>query len=154
MMASADDGSPPVREVPMPPGRQSAFGTTGDFVAPLGSRVDPDDPTGYYIDLRAKADSPDFSADLVAEMPSEPRVVVAQWALGCWEHYLAGDGEQWLAAARWAADRLLEQQHSSRALRRRLDPRLPLQAHLQDRSALDVGHGAGPGREPADSDPS
>ncbi len=39
--------------------------------------------------------------------------MVAQWALGCWEHYLAGDGEQWLAAARWAADRLLEQQHSS-----------------------------------------
>ena len=113
MMASADDGSPPVREVPMPPGRQSAFGTTGDFVAPPGSRVDPDDPTGYYIDLRAKADSPDFPPIWWPRMPSEPRVVVAQWALGCWEHYLAGDGEQWLAAARWAADRLLEQQHPS-----------------------------------------
>jgi hypothetical protein len=43
-------------------------------------------------------------------MPHEPRVVVAQWALGCWEHYIEGDGDRWLAAARWTADRLLEQQ--------------------------------------------
>lgn len=112
MMASADDGSPPVRDVPMPPGRQSAFGTSGEFIAPPGARVDPDDPAGYYIDLRAKADSPAHPPIWWPRVPHEPRVVVTQWGLGCWEHYLAGDGEQWLAASRWAADRLLEQQRT------------------------------------------
>jgi len=111
MMAPADDGSPPVHDAPMPPGRQSRFGTTGDFIAPPGGRVDPDDPAGYYIDLRAKADSPDHPPPWWPRVPVEPRVVITQWGLGCWEHYLEGDGERWLVAARWAADRLLEQQH-------------------------------------------
>lgn len=111
MMDSGDDVPLRVSDVPMPPGRQSSFGTTGDFVAPSGSRIDPLHPAGYYIDLRAKADSPHHPPVWWPRMASEPRVVVAQWALGCWEHYLAGDGDRWLEAARWAADRLLEQQH-------------------------------------------
>lgn len=94
----------------MPPGRQSAFGTAGDFDAPPGSHVDASSPTGYYVDLRVKADSPECPPVWYPRVRQEPRVVMTQWGLACYEHYLAGEGERWLAAARWAADRLLEQQ--------------------------------------------
>ena len=108
----ADDASPTAKDAPMPPGRQSAFGTAGEFDAPPGRHVDPSNPRGYYLDLRVKADSAACPPAWYPRVRQLPRVVMTQWGLACYEHYLSGDGERWLDAARWAADRLVEQQRS------------------------------------------
>jgi hypothetical protein len=110
MMPQADDGSPR-RDRPVPPGEKGGFGNAGSFIAPRGSRIDPGRPVGYYIDLRSKADSPVVPPPWWERTPHFPRVVVTQWALGCWEHHLENNGRGgWIEAARWAADRLLEEQ--------------------------------------------
>ena len=110
MMDSDDDASLPAGKAPMPPGRQSAFGTSGNFDAPPGGQIDPSNPRGYYVDLRVKADSPAHPPAWYPRAPHLPKVVLTQWGLACWEHYLAGDGEPWLKAARWAAEQLLAEQ--------------------------------------------
>jgi hypothetical protein len=111
MPPAEDDPISGLSDLPKPPGLQSAFGTAGDFSAPAGTRVDPNRPVGYYLDLRSKADAPGFPPPWWPRTPYVPRVVVFQWGLGCWEHYLEGQGEQWLETARWAADQMLAQQH-------------------------------------------
>ena len=71
--------------------------------------MDSDKVRGYPIDLRAKAHS---SAPSVLEGPlfGSHYVVVAQYGLGCYERWLAGDGEAWLGAALRAGDYLRQRQ--------------------------------------------
>jgi hypothetical protein len=63
---------------------------------------------GYYIDLRVKADVPRWPRPWVE--PGNYYVAVCQWGLGAFERYLAGDGEEWLAAALDVGKDLLGQQ--------------------------------------------
>ncbi len=66
------------------------------FFLPVGPQIDAEAVRGYPIDMRVKAHSPDFSQAL---SPEALHVVTAQYGLGCFERWLAGDGEQWLEAA-------------------------------------------------------
>jgi hypothetical protein len=84
------------------------MGTAGTFSAPPGLRIDPTDPSGYYLDLRSKAVSSDFPPTWWQR--DKLHVGLIQWGLGCNERYLAGDGEEWLEAARWVSGELLELQ--------------------------------------------
>jgi hypothetical protein len=94
----------------------SFFSSVASFSLPAGVHVTPGTVRGYYIDMGSKAKTPDWPP---AEMPPvELRLHVAtiQWALGAYEHYLAGEGEAWLAAALRCADELVAEQETSGAL--------------------------------------
>ena len=74
------------------------FSNATGFFLPVGQQFDAGSVRGYYIDMRVKAEKPIWEG-------GEDRlyVVGTQWALGCYERYLAGEGEAWLAAATdWA----------------------------------------------------
>ncbi len=103
------------RAQPPAPGKPSPLGTAGDFTAPPGSRVDPANPSGYYIDLRSKAIASDFPPEWYRRGAPRPHAVLIQWGLGCHERHLAEDGDQWLEAARWVADELVELQRKDGA---------------------------------------
>jgi hypothetical protein len=81
------------------------FSSAATFALPLGEQFDARTVRGYYIDMRVKADAPTWSG-------ADPwlYVVPAQWALGCFERYIAGEGEVWLAAAIERAQELVERQ--------------------------------------------
>jgi hypothetical protein len=73
----------------------------------LGERSDPTRVRGYPLDLSTKA-------TLDAERPPGARVW-SSWisrGLGCHERWLAGDGDEWLGAARDVADDLLREQRA------------------------------------------
>lgn len=77
----------------------------------LGRALDPDAVRGYPIDLRQKAISAD-PAMLGARPVGSHYVVVAQYGLGCYERWLASDGEMWLQAALGVGRYLLEHQQA------------------------------------------
>ena len=91
-----------------PPGRPSKLGGSGTFIASLGNHIDVDSPRGYYIDLSSKAVSSKSPPDWYVPGSRRLHVVIIQWGLGCHERYVDGDGEDWLEAARWVADHLIE----------------------------------------------
>jgi hypothetical protein len=81
---------------------------------PVGSHVDRDGVRGYPIDMRVKAQSvPWPPASLAA--PDAPFVAVAQYGLGCYERWLAGEGEAWLEAARAVGNHLVQAQEQDGA---------------------------------------
>jgi hypothetical protein len=83
---------------------------SSSFKLARGRHVDPAGVRGYPIDFSAKAIDTRLLPGFVHH-PGEPLWVAhAQRALGSYERYLAGDGEEWLDAARRAADLLVEQQ--------------------------------------------
>jgi heparosan-N-sulfate-glucuronate 5-epimerase len=86
----------------------------------LGAHIDPARPRGYYIDLRAKAESPDWPPDWLPAPAGHVAIAVAQWGLACHERFVAGDGEIWLEGAVAAGERLLADQDPDG---RWLDPR-------------------------------
>jgi heparosan-N-sulfate-glucuronate 5-epimerase len=68
------------------------------FFLPLGTQIDPEAVRGYPIDMRVKARSAVWpQAGVLA--PGALHVMTAQYGLGCFERWLAGNGEQWLEAA-------------------------------------------------------
>lgn len=70
----------------------------GSFYLPVGSHIDPTAVRGYPIDLRIKAEHPVWpSPD--PDVPGRLVVGSAQYGLACYEHWLSGAGEVWLAAA-------------------------------------------------------
>jgi hypothetical protein len=75
---------------------------------PVGPTAGQDPLRGYHIDLRVKAGQPEW------RRPADPRLAhwvgVAQWGLGAFEHWVAGEGDRWLAAAAGAGDFLVETQ--------------------------------------------
>ena len=82
------------------------FSNATGFFLPVGQQFDAGSVRGYYIDMRVKAEKPIWEG-------GEDRlyVVGTQWALGCYERYLAGEGEAWLAAAIDWAEELVRRQH-------------------------------------------
>ena len=92
------------------PGDPNVFSTAGSFSPPVGSRIADDGTGGYYIDFTVKADEPSWPPSWLEGGDRQLHVATAQWGLGCFERYLAGDGEEWLAAAIGAADHLVADQ--------------------------------------------
>jgi heparosan-N-sulfate-glucuronate 5-epimerase len=77
------------------------------FAQPIGSRVA---DGGYYIDLRVKARRPDWPAAWPWAPGKQSWIALSQYGLGAHERFVAGEGEEWLAAARNAGDMLVAEQ--------------------------------------------
>lgn len=75
------------------------------FFLPVGAQIDPDGVRGYPIDLRIKASAPH---DAPPQGPGSLHVGMTQYGLACFEHWLAGEGPEWLASALAAGRRLAE----------------------------------------------
>lgn len=80
------------------------------FGAPYGRHVDPDGVRGYPIDFRAKANQLEMWPGFVEHPGSELWVGAIQRGLGCYERFLAGEGDAWLASAIKVADLLVAEQ--------------------------------------------
>jgi heparosan-N-sulfate-glucuronate 5-epimerase len=89
------------------------WSSSRSFFLPLGPRLDPAGLGGFAIDMRVKATSTAWPPPGVSL--HNLYVTVAQYGLGAHERWLAGDGEQWLAAALRAAEHLCDCQESSGA---------------------------------------
>jgi heparosan-N-sulfate-glucuronate 5-epimerase len=90
----------------VPRGRPQAgfFSSARTLVLPLNEQLAPGALRGYPIDFRTKARAVD-------ELPSWRLPASAiQWALGCYERWLGGEGEVWLDAARSIAEQLVASQ--------------------------------------------
>jgi heparosan-N-sulfate-glucuronate 5-epimerase len=83
------------------------FSSVSSFNLPMGTRFDSSGARGYYIDMSVKADTPHWYGE-----SAHLHVVATQWALGCFERYVAGDGEAWLAAATERAQALIDEQQA------------------------------------------
>jgi peptidoglycan/xylan/chitin deacetylase (PgdA/CDA1 family) len=86
------------------------FSSARSFPITVGSQVRPGEPHGYYVDLRFKAEEPSWPPPWLPPREQQLHVSTAQWGLGAFEHYLAGEGEEWLEAARGAADHFVAEQ--------------------------------------------
>jgi heparosan-N-sulfate-glucuronate 5-epimerase len=106
MLVGASNGRGSPRQNP------GFFSSARTFRLPMGERFDARTVRGYYIDMRAKADSPTLLASATSL-----HVVPIQRGLGCYERYLAGEGDVWLAGAIAQADTLVrcQQQHGPQA---------------------------------------
>jgi heparosan-N-sulfate-glucuronate 5-epimerase len=82
------------------------------FDLPLGSQFSADETRGYPIDFRVKAQSSTWPPPWLETRRYPVYVTVAQRGLGCYERYVAGEGEDWLSAASGAAEWLLDRQES------------------------------------------
>jgi heparosan-N-sulfate-glucuronate 5-epimerase len=78
---------------------------------PVGPASDPGAVRGYPIDLRVKATSESFPPPEWGGM-SWSYVAIAQFGLGCFERWLAGEGETWLNTALMTGRYLLDNQES------------------------------------------
>ena len=76
------------------------------FGLPPGARFAPGAVRGYAIDMRRKAPSPAVAASERDDL----HVPTMQAGLGCYERFIAGDGEQWLAAAVQIGEGLIARQ--------------------------------------------
>jgi heparosan-N-sulfate-glucuronate 5-epimerase len=92
------------------------FSSVASFSLPAGAHVTPGAVRGYYIDMRIKAETPEWPPHGMSPPELRLHVATAQWGLGAYERYLAGDGQAWLVAALSCADELLGQQQASGAL--------------------------------------
>ena len=75
------------------------FSSAKSFSLPAGTQFDADSVRGYYIDLRVKAEAPQWPHESLGVLEDRLWVRVHQWGLGAFERYLAGEGEQWLQNA-------------------------------------------------------
>lgn len=89
------------------PGR---FSSARAFAPPVGSHVRAGQIGGYYVDFTIKTGAPHWPPPWLAPLEKQIHVATAQWGLGCYERYLCGEGEAWLAAATAAAEHLVEHQ--------------------------------------------
>lgn len=83
--------------------------SSSSFFLPLGSMIDPDGVRGYPIDMRVKARTPIWPPPEIGSQP-DLWVSVVQYGLGAHERWLAGEGEQWLSAARSVGEYLVDDQ--------------------------------------------
>jgi heparosan-N-sulfate-glucuronate 5-epimerase len=92
------------------PGETGRLSRASAFAPPLGRHVEPDGIRGYYLDLSVKAPEAQWPPPWLRPDAPVMHVTVAQFGLGAFERYLAGDGEGYLAAARGAGAWLAERQ--------------------------------------------
>jgi heparosan-N-sulfate-glucuronate 5-epimerase len=86
------------------------FSRASSFPTSVGPRVRMGEVDGYYIDMRFKAETPSWPPSWLQPRELQLHVATAQWALGAYERYLAGEGEEWLACALDAGRYLVEDQ--------------------------------------------
>jgi len=96
-------------------GAPGFFSSSRVFTQPVGVHVRPEEVAGYYIDLRLKAQglqpprsSPRKLKSFISNDAASPTIYAAQWGLGAYERYLAGEGEAWCEAAVEAAMHLVQ----------------------------------------------
>jgi peptidoglycan/xylan/chitin deacetylase (PgdA/CDA1 family) len=65
----------------------------------VGGNIEADKVRGYYVDMRFKAETPSWPPSWLQPRERQLHVATAQWALGAYERYLEGDGEEWLGCA-------------------------------------------------------
>ncbi|MGB9185685.1 MAG: D-glucuronyl C5-epimerase family protein [Solirubrobacteraceae bacterium] len=66
------------------------------FFLPVGPQIRREGVRGYPIDLRIKAQTPHAAPP---RGPGHLHVATTQYGLACFEHWLAGEGPDWLASA-------------------------------------------------------
>ncbi len=93
-------------------GSPNLLSTASSFSAPVGPRISTTSLGGYYIDFSFKAKEPTWPPPWLGHDGGRLHVAAAQWGLGCYERYLAGEGDAWLAAARRTADHLDAEQQT------------------------------------------
>jgi heparosan-N-sulfate-glucuronate 5-epimerase len=102
---------PPVAEAPQPKRRNAGFWSSAkSFFLPVGGHIDPAGVRGYPIDLRVKADLARTTLPEWALQPTSLHVGLTQYALGCHERWLNGEGEEWLATSLMVGHHLLSTQ--------------------------------------------
>jgi heparosan-N-sulfate-glucuronate 5-epimerase len=92
------------------PGETGRLSRASAFAPPLGRHVEPDGVRGYYLDLSVKAPEAQWPPPWLRPDAPVMHVTVAQFGLGAFERYLAGNGEGYLVAARGAGAWLAERQ--------------------------------------------
>ena len=85
------------------------------FNVEAGTRVDPAAVRGYPVDFRVKAQSRQIHPSFRAKPGFYLWVGAIQRGLGCYERYLAGEGDAWLESARDTAELLVEVQRDDGA---------------------------------------
>lgn len=93
------------------------FSSAASLSLPMGDRVVAGKVEGYYIDMRVKAPEPHWPLPLLAGTERPLHVGATQWGLGCYERYLAGEGEAWLHAVCDCADELIATQEQDGLLK-------------------------------------
>ncbi len=86
------------------------FSSTRAFSPSVGAQIAPGAVRGYPIDFGFKAASPAWPPAWMGPRRGQLHVMLTQWALGCYERYLSGEGERWLEGARRGADHLVADQ--------------------------------------------
>ena len=90
------------------PGAPNTIGSEASFNPPIGHNWSPGAAIrGYYIDFRLKPEGPQWPPPWMEPPEGQFGVTYAQWGLGAYERFLDGEGEEWLAAARTAADHIV-----------------------------------------------
>jgi D-glucuronyl C5-epimerase C-terminus len=83
---------------------------SSSFNVDRGPRTDPSAVRGYPIDFRVKALRTTMWPGFAENPGAHVWVGPIQRGLGCYERWLAGEGEQWLESARATADLLVAEQ--------------------------------------------
>lgn len=86
------------------------FSSAKRLTLPLGPAFGGDEVRGYPIDMRAKAAGSEWPPPIWPDPPESDFVSVAQFGLGCYERFVAGEGEAWARTALQVGNFLLEQQ--------------------------------------------
>lgn len=84
------------------------FSSSRTFTQPLGVNVRPGEVAGYYIDLRLKTE--DIRPPRSSSRKLNASIYAAQWGLGAYDRYLAGEGQAWRQAAIETAMHLVQSQ--------------------------------------------
>jgi hypothetical protein len=83
---------------------------SSSFNQPIGAQVGDGSVRGYHIDMRVKAKRSDWPDSWPWGPGENSWIALAQYGLGAYERWLAGEGEEWLATARGAADMMCDHQ--------------------------------------------
>jgi hypothetical protein len=85
------------------------WSSASSFFLPCGRHIDVSGLRGYPIDMRVKADSPEWPREELSRRGAL-FVEIAQYGLGCYERWICGEGERWLDAAFKVGEHLMGQQ--------------------------------------------
>jgi heparosan-N-sulfate-glucuronate 5-epimerase len=91
------------------------FSSASVMSLPLGEHIDADGVRGYPVDMRVKAQDPKWPPWWLSPTPQRLWVASVQLGLGAHEHWLAGEGDEWLQTAVDCADDLAGHQRGDGA---------------------------------------